>query len=128
VSIDDSDLISGWRYNAWLQLRTLTWTPETEPALMRASLPRPALEGLTKAFRKRFQVPPDAPSFADRISQRLDHEWIEAFLVQHQQLVAWPQRSGGRGRYAVTLYQEVCPCFGRQGELSVTHSANIFSL
>jgi DNA recombination protein Rad52 len=52
------------------------------------SLPRPALEGLTKAFRKRFQVPPDAPSIADRISQRRHHEWIEAFLVQHQQLVA----------------------------------------
>ena len=52
------------------------------------SLPRPALEGLTKAFRKRFQVPPDALSIADRISQRRHHEWIEAFLVQHQQLVA----------------------------------------
>jgi DNA recombination protein Rad52 len=52
------------------------------------SLPRPALEGLTKAFRKRFQVPPDAPSIADRIIQRRHHEWIEAFLVQHQQLVA----------------------------------------
>ena len=52
------------------------------------SLPRPALEGLTKAFRKRFQVPPDAPSIADRIRQRRHHEWLEAFLVQHQQLVA----------------------------------------
>ena len=48
------------------------------------SLPRPALEGLTKAFRKRFQVPPDAPSIADRISQRRHHEWIEAFLVSHR--------------------------------------------
>jgi hypothetical protein len=27
-------------------------------------------------------------SIADRISQRRHHEWIEAFLVQHQQLVA----------------------------------------
>ena len=52
------------------------------------SLPCPALEGLTKAFRKRFQVPPDALSIADRICQRRHHEWIEAFLVQHQQLVA----------------------------------------
>ncbi|MCX5967465.1 MAG: RAD52 family DNA repair protein [Cyanobacteria bacterium] len=51
-------------------------------------LPRPALEGFTKAFRKRFQVPPDALSIADRICQRRHHEWIEAFLVQHQQLVA----------------------------------------
>jgi DNA recombination protein Rad52 len=48
------------------------------------SLPRPALEGFTKAFRKRFQVPPDAPSIADRICQRCHHDWIETFLVQHQ--------------------------------------------
>lgn len=46
-------------------------------------LPRPALEGFTKAFRKRFQVPADAPSIADRICQRRHHEWIEAFLVSH---------------------------------------------
>ena len=48
------------------------------------SLPRPALEGFTKAFRKRFQVPAEAPSIADRICQRRHHDWIEAFLVQHQ--------------------------------------------
>ena len=48
------------------------------------SLPRPALESLTKAFRKRFQVRPDAPSIADRISQRRHHERIEAFLVSHR--------------------------------------------
>ena len=48
------------------------------------SLPRPALEGLTKAFRKRFQVPPDALLIADRICQRRHHEWIEAFLVSHR--------------------------------------------
>ena len=48
------------------------------------SLPRPALEGLTKAFRKRFQVPPDALSIADRICQRRHHEWIETFLVSHR--------------------------------------------
>jgi DNA recombination protein Rad52 len=47
-------------------------------------LPRPALEGFTKAFRKRFQVPADAPSIADRICQRRHHDWIETFLVQHQ--------------------------------------------
>jgi len=52
------------------------------------SLPRPALEGLTKAFRKRFQVPPDALSIADRISQRRHRDWIETFLLQHQQVVA----------------------------------------
>ena len=48
------------------------------------SLPRPGLEGFTKAFRKRFQVPADAPSIADRICQRCHHDWIEAFLIQHQ--------------------------------------------
>jgi DNA recombination protein Rad52 len=47
------------------------------------SLPRPVLEGFTKAFRKRFQVPADAPSIADRICQRRHHDWIETFLVQH---------------------------------------------
>ena len=46
-------------------------------------LPRPALEGFTKAFRKRFQVPEEAASIADRICQRRHHDWIEAFLVQH---------------------------------------------
>jgi DNA recombination protein Rad52 len=48
------------------------------------SLPAPLLAGFTKAFRKRFQVPEDAPSIADRICQRQHHDWIEAFLVQHQ--------------------------------------------
>ena len=47
-------------------------------------LPRPALEGFTKAFRKRFQVPDEVPSIADRICQRRHHDWIETFLVQHQ--------------------------------------------
>ncbi|MEB3261459.1 MAG: hypothetical protein VKK94_00705 [Cyanobacteriota bacterium] len=47
-------------------------------------LPRPALEGFTKAFRKRFQIPADAPSIADRICQHRHHDWIETFLVQHQ--------------------------------------------
>jgi DNA recombination protein Rad52 len=47
-------------------------------------LPRPALERFTKAFRKRFQIPADAHSIADRICQRRHHDWIETFLVQHQ--------------------------------------------
>ena len=46
-------------------------------------LPRPALEGFTKAFRKRFQVPEEAASIADRICQRRHHDWIETFLVSH---------------------------------------------
>ncbi len=48
------------------------------------SLPQPQLEGFTKAFRKRFQVPAEATSIADRICQKRHHDWIEAFLVQHQ--------------------------------------------
>jgi hypothetical protein len=55
-------------------------------------LPRPALEGFTKAFRKRFQVPPDAPSIADRICQRRHHDWIEAFLVSHRSVHPAGQR------------------------------------
>jgi hypothetical protein len=47
------------------------------------ALPRPALEGFTKAFRKRFQVPPEVQTIADRICERRHHDWIEAFLVQH---------------------------------------------
>jgi len=47
-------------------------------------LPAPVLEGFSKAFRKRFQVPADVPSIADRICQRRHHDWIETFLIQHQ--------------------------------------------
>jgi DNA recombination protein Rad52 len=47
------------------------------------TLPAPVLEGFSKAFRKRFQIPADAPSIADRICQRRHHDWIEAFLMQH---------------------------------------------
>ena len=47
-------------------------------------LPRPALEGFTKAFRKRFQVPEEAVTIADRIIQKCHHDWIEAFLVSHR--------------------------------------------
>ncbi|MFN5193297.1 MAG: RAD52 family DNA repair protein [Cyanobacteriota bacterium] len=49
------------------------------------ALPRPLLESLTRAFRKRFQVPEEAVTIADRIIQKCHHDWIEAFLVQHQE-------------------------------------------
>ena len=48
------------------------------------ALPRPELESLTRAFRKRFQVPDEAVTIADRINQKCHHDWIETFLVQHQ--------------------------------------------
>ena len=50
------------------------------------ALPRPLLESLTRAFRKRFQVPEEAVTIADRINQKCHHDWIEAFLVQHQKM------------------------------------------
>jgi hypothetical protein len=48
------------------------------------TLPAPVLEGFSKAFRKRFQVPAEAPSIADRICQMQHQDWIEAFLVSHR--------------------------------------------
>ncbi|MBC1262409.1 hypothetical protein FQK07_14350 [Synechococcus sp. BSF8S] len=48
------------------------------------ALPAPVLEGFSKAFRKRFQVPAEAHSIADRICQRRHHDWIETFLVSHR--------------------------------------------
>ena len=44
----------------------------------------PLLESLTRAFRKRFEVPDAAVTIADRISQKCHHDWIEAFLVSHR--------------------------------------------
>ena len=48
------------------------------------ALPRPLLESLTRAFRKRFQVPDTAVTIADPINLKCHHDWIEAFLVQQQ--------------------------------------------
>ena len=47
------------------------------------SLPRPLLDSLTQAFRRRFQVPDSAVTIADRITLQCHHDWIETFLVQH---------------------------------------------
>ena len=48
------------------------------------ALPRPQLESLTQAYRKRFQVPEAAVTIADRINQKCHHDWIETFLVSHR--------------------------------------------
>ena len=48
------------------------------------ALPAPVLEGFSKAFRKRFHVPAEVPSIADRICQRRHHDWIETFMVSHR--------------------------------------------
>ena len=50
------------------------------------ALPRPLLESLTRAFRKRFQVPEEAVTIADRINQKCHHDRIEAFLVSHREV------------------------------------------
>ena len=50
------------------------------------ALPRPLLESLTRAFRRRFQVPETAVTIADRINQKCHHDWIEAFLVSHREV------------------------------------------
>ena len=50
------------------------------------ALPRPLLENLTRAFRKRFEVPDAAVTIADRISQKCHHDWIEAVLVSHREV------------------------------------------
>ena len=59
------------------------------------ALPRPLLETLTQAFRKRFQVPDTAVTIADRISQKCHHDWIEAFLVSHREVRSAKQHQGG---------------------------------
>jgi len=41
------------------------------------------LEALTQGFRKRFSIPEEATTIADRILQKRNHDWIEAFLAQH---------------------------------------------
>jgi DNA recombination protein Rad52 len=52
------------------------------------SLPRPLLDSLTQGFRRRFQVPESAVTIADRITLQCHHDWIETFLVQHQDATA----------------------------------------
>ncbi|MEA5417154.1 hypothetical protein [Synechococcus sp. BA-132 BA5] len=47
-------------------------------------LPRPLLEALSQGFRKRFSIPEEAATIADRIVQKRHHDWIEAFLVSHR--------------------------------------------
>ena len=59
------------------------------------TLPRPLLESLTRAFRKRFQIPQEAVTIADRINQRRHHDWIEAFLVSHREVRLADQHQAG---------------------------------
>ena len=65
-----------------------------DPATIRAlrstiqQSPRPLLQALTQGFRKRFSIPEEATTIADRILQKRNHDWIEAFLAQHSGLTS----------------------------------------
>ena len=68
------------------------------------SLPRPALEGFTQAFRKRFLVPAEVGTIAGRINQKRHHDWIEAYLVQHQpSRPSEPRQNSAGGIIATSL-------------------------
>ena len=56
-------------------------------AALRA-LPRPELERFNRAFRLRFAIPSEAPTIADRICEQQHHDWIEAWLIEHQSVAA----------------------------------------
>ena len=77
------------------------------------ALPVPVLEGFSKAFRKRFQVPPDAPSIADRICQRRHHDWIEAFLVSHTPIGAPCGPTPGAGGLSISAAAASAAATGR---------------
>jgi len=55
----------------------------------------PLLESLTRAFRKRFEVPNTAVTIADRISQKCHHDWTRAFLVSHREVRSAEQHQRG---------------------------------
>lgn len=44
------------------------------------------LEGLTQGLRKRFSIPEDATTIADRIVQKCHHDWIEAFMESQREV------------------------------------------
>ena len=56
-----------------------TFLPESQAFSMGAE---PYLRRLEK-LRKRFSIPEEAATIADRIVQKRHHDWIEAFLIQH---------------------------------------------
>jgi hypothetical protein len=66
-------------------------------------LPRPLLESLTRAFRKRFQVSAEAVTIADRINQKCHHDCIETFLVSHLEVRSTSQHQLQPGRAAQPL-------------------------
>jgi hypothetical protein len=61
-------------------------TPEQVSEVHRRvlELPQATRQELTKAFREHFQVPRNARSIGDRITQRLHSDFIELFLAEAQ--------------------------------------------
>ncbi|MFN9692350.1 MAG: hypothetical protein ACK550_00865 [Synechococcaceae cyanobacterium] len=49
-------------------------------------MPPPLLEALTQGFRKRFSIPEEGATIADRILQKRHHDWIEAFLLSPREV------------------------------------------
>ncbi|MCX5954716.1 MAG: hypothetical protein NTZ40_14795 [Cyanobacteria bacterium] len=78
------------------------------------ALPRPLLESLARAFRKRFQVPEAAATIADRINQKCHHDWIETFLVSHREVrqadqhQASTQRAPGAKAHPLLVQMYAC--------------------
>jgi hypothetical protein len=62
------------------------------------ALPGPVRDGFAVAFRRRFQIPAEVSSIADRIVQQCHHDWIEAFLVQQKPSADCTATVGQRGR------------------------------
>ena len=48
-----------------------------------ASCPGHCWKPSPRGFRIRFTIPEEATTIADRILQKRNHDWIEAFLAQH---------------------------------------------
>ena len=61
-------------------------------------LPRPLLESLTQGFRKRFSIPEEAATIADRIVQKRHHDCIEALLARHLEVRSAEQHDTGSSR------------------------------
>ena len=61
-------------------------SPEVIQSLLNAlrALPQPLLGQFNRTFRLHFAVPEDAPTIANRICQQRHHDWIEAWLLEHQ--------------------------------------------
>ena len=61
-------------------------SPEVIRSLLNVlrALPQPLLGQFNRAFRLHFAIPADAPTIANRICQQRHHDWIEAWLLEHQ--------------------------------------------